>query len=153
VAPCDTPHGRAQSTRPRESPCIRAHNVALLGKNLTPSLQGRSNLLVLREKRHILRAPRAGRTERNSPSQLASSPGTSTIKTPSSFAGATSKLNIIRLVVLGDVAVRHPPAGVGDVEEDVDGLASPHQHGVLPDGVLLGRPVPWPVLSRWQGPT
>src|SRR5688500_4375492 len=35
------------------------------------------------------------------------------------------------LVVLGDVAVRHPPAGVADVEEDVDGLAGADQHGVL----------------------
>ena len=41
------------------------------------------------------------------------------------------------LVVLGDVAVRHPHAGVGDVEQDVDDLAGPHEHGVLPHQVGL----------------
>src|SRR4051794_1165050 len=41
------------------------------------------------------------------------------------------------LVVLGDVAVRHPAAGVGDVEEDVDGLPGPDEYGVLPDEVRL----------------
>src|SRR5207247_448498 len=32
------------------------------------------------------------------------------------------------LVVLGDVAVRHPQSGVGDVEQDVDGLAGAAEH-------------------------
>ncbi len=41
------------------------------------------------------------------------------------------------LVVLGDVAVRHPQAGVGDVEEDVDRLAGTNQHGVLPHQVWI----------------
>src|SRR5690242_14494452 len=44
-------------------------------------------------------------------------------------------------VVLGDVAVRHPQAGVRDVEQDVDGLAGTDQHGVLPDEALLGLAV------------
>jgi hypothetical protein len=30
------------------------------------------------------------------------------------------------LVVLGDVAVSHPVTGVGDLEQDVDGLAGAH---------------------------
>ena len=42
------------------------------------------------------------------------------------------------LVVLGDVAVRHPQAGVGDVEEDVDGLAGADEDGVLPHEVVVG---------------
>src|SRR5687768_3567766 len=41
------------------------------------------------------------------------------------------------LGVLGDVAVGHPAAGVGDVEEDVDGLAGADEDGVLPDQVGL----------------
>src|SRR5437868_10665347 len=32
------------------------------------------------------------------------------------------------LVMLGDVAVRHPPARIRDVEQDVDGLASADEH-------------------------
>ena len=44
-------------------------------------------------------------------------------------------------MVLGDVAVRHPQARVGDVEQDVDGLAGTDQHGVLPDQVGLHNPV------------
>src|SRR4051794_8884160 len=36
------------------------------------------------------------------------------------------------LVVLGDVAVGHPQAGIADVEQDVDRLPGGHQHGVLP---------------------
>ena len=43
------------------------------------------------------------------------------------------------LVVLGDVAVGHPAPGVGDVEQDVDGLAGADEHGVLPDQVRLRR--------------
>src|SRR4051812_49180074 len=39
------------------------------------------------------------------------------------------------LMVLGDVAVRHPAAGVGDVEQDVDDLAGAHEHRVGPDEV------------------
>src|SRR3982751_3825856 len=46
------------------------------------------------------------------------------------------------LVVLGDVAVRHPPPGVRDVEQDVDGLTGPHQHGVLPDEIAFEDTVP-----------
>ena len=47
-------------------------------------------------------------------------------------------------VVFGDVAVGHPDSGVGDVEQDVDGLAGAHEHGVLPgqvglDGVVAGE--------------
>src|SRR5215210_1658829 len=45
------------------------------------------------------------------------------------------------LVMLGDMAMRHPDAGVRDVEKNVDSLAGPHQHRVLPDKVLLGGPV------------
>jgi hypothetical protein len=33
--------------------------------------------------------------------------------------------------------MRHPAAGVGDVEEDVDLLARPDEHCVLPDEVGL----------------
>ena len=44
-------------------------------------------------------------------------------------------------MVLRDVAVRHPDAGVRDVEEDVDGLARPDEDGVLPDEVRLGHAV------------
>ena len=47
------------------------------------------------------------------------------------------------------------PARVGDLEEDVDDLAVPHEHGVGPDkvGVLdavateYQRPAPW----MWNG--
>jgi hypothetical protein len=39
--------------------------------------------------------------------------------------------------MLGDVAVRHPPARVGDVEQDVDGLAGADEDRVLPDEVRL----------------
>src|SRR3954454_10386503 len=39
------------------------------------------------------------------------------------------------LVVLSDVAVSHPHAGVGDVEQDVDGLPGAKEHRVLPDEV------------------
>ena len=41
------------------------------------------------------------------------------------------------LVVLGDVAVRHPAPRVGDVQEDIDDLAGAHQHRVAPDQVRL----------------
>jgi RimK family alpha-L-glutamate ligase len=41
------------------------------------------------------------------------------------------------LVMLGDVAMSHPAAGVRHVEEDVDGLAGAHEHRVLPDQVRL----------------
>src|SRR5215211_4281536 len=44
-------------------------------------------------------------------------------------------------VVLGDMAVRHPKAGVGDVEQDVDRLPGQHQHRVLPDQAGLDEPV------------
>ena len=40
-------------------------------------------------------------------------------------------------VVLGDVAVRHPESGVGDVEQDVDGFARAHEYGVFPGEVGL----------------
>ena len=40
-------------------------------------------------------------------------------------------------MVLGDVAVGHPAARIGDVEQDVDRLARLDEHGVLPDEVLL----------------
>ena len=56
---------------------------------------------------------------------------------------ATLKLNIMPLsVVLGDVAVRHPQPGIGDVQQDVDGLARAQQHGVLPHQVRLRLAVP-----------
>ena len=45
------------------------------------------------------------------------------------------------LVVLGDVAVRHPVAGVRDIEEDVDCLPGTDEHGVLPHEVRLGLTV------------
>src|SRR5687768_12329263 len=41
------------------------------------------------------------------------------------------------LVVLRDVAVRHPDADVRHVEQDVDGLTRSDQDGVLPDEVRL----------------
>src|SRR5512133_4249796 len=41
------------------------------------------------------------------------------------------------LVVLGDVAVRHPRSGIGDVQEDVDGLSGADEHCVLPDQIAL----------------
>jgi hypothetical protein len=44
-------------------------------------------------------------------------------------------------VVLGDVAVRHPDAGIRHVEQDVHGLAGSKQHRVLPDEVGLGDAV------------
>jgi hypothetical protein len=37
VSPCDTPHRSDEAARSRNSPCIRARTVALLGKKLTPS--------------------------------------------------------------------------------------------------------------------
>ena len=56
---------------------------------------------------------------------------------PSNHDEVTGKLNIMpALVVLGDVAVRHPQARVGDVEQDLDGLAGAHEDGVLPDEVV-----------------
>jgi hypothetical protein len=45
------------------------------------------------------------------------------------------------LVVLGDVAVRHPAAGICDLEQEVDDLTGRYQHGVLPDEVRLNRSV------------
>src|SRR5436190_23219099 len=45
------------------------------------------------------------------------------------------------LVVLRDVAVRHPQTRVGDVEEDVDGLAREQQDRVLPGEVGLRHAV------------
>ena len=60
-----------------------------------------------------------------------------------SDSGTTLKLNIIpALVVLGDVTVRHPEPGVGDVEQDVDRLAGPHENRVLPGEVGLDDSVP-----------
>src|SRR5436190_21308313 len=41
------------------------------------------------------------------------------------------------LVVLGYVAVRHPAAGVRDLEHDVHAFAGADQHGVLPHQVVL----------------
>src|SRR4051812_5624460 len=41
------------------------------------------------------------------------------------------------LVVLGDMAVRHPHPDVGHIEEDVDGLAGLDEDGVLPHEVVL----------------
>ena len=45
------------------------------------------------------------------------------------------------LHVLGDVAVRHPQAGVADVVQDVHGLACADEHRVLPHQVRLDSPV------------
>src|SRR4029450_9597787 len=45
------------------------------------------------------------------------------------------------LHVLGDVAVGHPQARVGHVEQDVHDLAGADQHGVLPDQVVLDHAV------------
>ena len=58
----------------------------------------------------------------------------------SSSAGATSKLNIIPLSwcsAMWQCAIH--TTDVGDVEQDVDGLAGAHQHRVLPHQVGLGR--------------
>src|SRR3954453_10233900 len=41
------------------------------------------------------------------------------------------------LVVFGDVAVRHPSAGVGDVQQQVHDLTRWYEDGVLPDEVRL----------------
>src|SRR3954469_10213278 len=41
------------------------------------------------------------------------------------------------LVMLGDMAMRHPDPRVRYVEQDVDRLTSPHEHRVLPHQVLL----------------
>jgi hypothetical protein len=41
VSPRDTPWGRIEAAYSRESPCIRAYTVALLGKSPDPSLQER----------------------------------------------------------------------------------------------------------------
>jgi hypothetical protein len=46
------------------------------------------------------------------------------------------------LVVLGDVAVGHPAPGVGDVEEDVDGLSGADEYRVFPDEVRLDDVIP-----------
>jgi hypothetical protein len=46
------------------------------------------------------------------------------------------------LGVFGDVAVRHPQPGIGDVQQDVHRFPRPQEHGVLPDEVLLGLLVP-----------
>src|SRR3954467_10700322 len=45
------------------------------------------------------------------------------------------------LIVLGDVAMRHPPPGVRDVQQDVDRLAGKHQHSVFPYEVVVDRVV------------
>src|SRR5687768_2745395 len=45
------------------------------------------------------------------------------------------------LVMLRDVAVRHPATGIADVEKDVNRLARADEHGVLPDEVRLGGTV------------
>src|SRR4051794_10864001 len=45
------------------------------------------------------------------------------------------------LVVFRDVAVRHPSAGVGDVQQQVYDLTRRHEDGVLPDEVRLGGSV------------
>src|SRR5262245_5116619 len=41
------------------------------------------------------------------------------------------------LVVLGDVAVRHPQTWICYVQQDVDRLPRPNEHRVLPDQVRL----------------
>ena len=45
------------------------------------------------------------------------------------------------LVVLGDVAVGHPATWICDVEQDVDDLSRPDEHGVLPHEVRLDHVV------------
>src|SRR3954462_15867592 len=45
--------------------------------------------------------------------------------------------HLAALVVLGYVAVRHPAAGVRDIEQDVDDLAGAHEHRVRPDEVRV----------------
>src|SRR5436190_13562154 len=40
-------------------------------------------------------------------------------------------------VMLGHMAVSHPPAWIRHVEQDVNGLAGAHEDGVLPDEVRL----------------
>ena len=44
-------------------------------------------------------------------------------------------------VVLGDVTVRHPAAGLRDLQQNVDGLPGGDEHGVLPDEVRLDSAV------------
>src|ERR687897_3025606 len=46
------------------------------------------------------------------------------------------------LVVFGDVAVRHPGAGIRNVQEDVDRLPGSDEHRVLPDQIRLLDAVP-----------
>ena len=54
--------------------------------------------------------------------------------------------------MLGDVAVRYPYAGSGDVEQDVYGFSRAQEHGVLPQRLdsrflslekMRKRPPPW----------
>ncbi len=45
------------------------------------------------------------------------------------------------LEVLGNVAMHHPGPRVGHVYQDVHGLTHRHEHGVLPDQVLVANPV------------
>ena len=61
---------------------------------------------------------------------------------PASVAGHVEAEHHAALVVFGDVAVRHPQPGVGDVQQDVDGLARAQQHGVLPHEIGFRPPVP-----------
>ena len=113
-----------------------------------------------RRRRSAPSSPRAWRTpERRPPSRPPHTP-------PQSDLGTSSAVVVRRfdveaehhpaLVMLGDMAVRHPDARLGHVEQDVDGLAGPDEDGVLPDEVLLGapsresttkRPAPW----TWNG--
>src|SRR5664279_1672708 len=60
------------------------------------------------------------------------------------------------LVVFGDVAVRHPDPGIGDVQQDVDGFSAAHEHGVLPDQVPFDGPSRLRIRNRpapctWNG--
>ena len=53
------------------------------------------------------------------------------------------------LDVLGDVAVQHPLARVGDVEQHVGDEPGRHQHRVLPDGLSFGTPLMDNTRNRW----
>ena len=45
------------------------------------------------------------------------------------------------LVMLGNMAMRHPETGNCDIEEDVNDLAHGHEHRILPDEVRLRNAV------------
>jgi hypothetical protein len=60
---------------------------------------------------------------------------------PPLAAGHVEAEHHAALQLLGDMAVGHPQARVGHVEQDVHHLAGADQHRVLPDQVLLDHSI------------